>query len=137
MDKELLQRLRCNIPPLPDLQDNIEILDVTEPGYVHFTVGVPQTLKNYHDGIHGGTLYFIGEIGAGFATYSLGKNNVCSSANINFFKSVPCCMIDVVTEPLHIGRSTAVIRVTIRQAETGKLVAQTTHNMFILGPIEK
>ena len=32
----------------PDFQDNIEIIDVTEPGYVHFTMDIPACLGNYH-----------------------------------------------------------------------------------------
>ena len=99
-------------------------------------MNVPESLGNYMNGIHGGTLYFIGEIGAGFATSSLGFRNVCSSATINFFKAVPCCRLDVRTEAVHAGRSTAVIRVTIRQFETGKVIAQSTHNMFLFSSFE-
>lgn len=132
----MLEKMRCNIPPSPDFQDNIEIVDVTEPGYVHFTMDIPACLGNYHGGIHGGTGYCIGEIGSGFATFSLGSDNVCQSASINFFKAMPCCKVDVTTEPIHAGRSTAVIRVTTREAATGKLLFQSTHNMFLLGPIE-
>ncbi len=132
----MLEKMRCNIPPSPDFQDNIQIVEVSEPGYVHFTMDVPACLGNYHGAIHGGTGYFIGEIGAGFATYTLGSDNVCQSANINFFKAVPCGKVDVTTEPIHAGRSTAVIRVTTHDAETGKLLFQSTHNMFLFGPIE-
>lgn len=132
----MLEKMRCNIPPSADFQDNIEIIDVTEPGYVHFTMDVPACLGNYHGGIHGGTAYFISEIASGFATYTLGSDNVCQSASINFVKAAPCCKVDVTTEPVHAGRSTAIIRVTARQAETGKLLFTTMHNMFLLGPIE-
>lgn len=132
----MLEKMRCNIPPSPDFQENIEIIDVTEPGYVHFIMDIPACLGNYHGGIHGGTGYCIGEIGSGFATFTLGSDNVCQSASINFFKAVPCCKVDVTTEPIHAGRSTAVIRVTTREAATGKLLFQSTHNMFLLGPIE-
>lgn len=132
----MLEKMRCNIPPSADFQDNIEIIDVTEPGYVHFTMDIPACLGNYHGGIHGGTGYCIGEIGSGFATFTLGSDNVCQSASINFFKAAPCCKVDVTAEPIHAGRSTAVIRVTTREAATGKLLFQSTHNMFLLGPIE-
>ncbi len=138
MEKDvMLEKMRCNIPPSSDFRDNIQIIDVSEPGCVHFSMDVPECLSNFHGKIHGGTAYFIGEIGAGFATYTLGSNNVCQNANINFFKAVPCCKVDVTTEALHAGRSTAVIRVTSREAATGKLLFQSTHNMFLLGPIEQ
>lgn len=132
----LIEKMKCNIPELAEFRENIEILDVSEPGYVRFTVDIPRSLGNYRGGIHGGTGYFIGEIGCGFATYSYGVNNVCNSASINFFKSVPCCKVDVRTEPLHKGRSTAVIRVTTFEAATGAKLFESTHNMFLLGPIE-
>ena len=111
----------------------VELIGGEGPQVAAFGKGA---LLSRHDGIHGGTGYFIGEIGCGFATYSFGVNNVCNSASINFFKAVPCCKVDVTTEPLHKGRSTAVIRVTTREAATGKLLFQSTHNMFLMGPIE-
>ena len=136
VDAARIEKMKCNIPPLAEFRDNIEILEVKEPGYVHFTMDIPASLGNYRGGIHGGTGYFIGEIGCGFATYSFGVNNVCNSATVNFFKAVPCCKVDVETEPLHKGRSTAVIRVTTREAATGKMLFQSTHNMFLLGPLK-
>ena len=136
VDEKLIEKMWCNVPEAPEFRENIEIVEVSEPGYVHFTMDIPESLGNYRGGIHGGTGYFFGEIGCGFATYSFGVNNVCNSASINFFKAVPCCKVDVTTEPLHKGRSTAVIRVTTREAATGKLLFQSTHNMFLMGPIE-
>ena len=136
VDAAFIEKMKCNIPPLAEFRDNIEIIEVKEPGYVHFTMDIPASLGNYRGGIHGGTGYFIGEIGCGFATYSFGVNNVCNSATVNFFKAVPCCKVDVETEHLHKGRSTAVIRVTTREAATGKMLFQSTHNMFLLGPLK-
>lgn len=126
----------CNVPSAPEFADNIHIVEAPEPGRIHFTMDIPPSLGNYRGGIHGGTGYFIGEIGCGFATYSYGVNNVCQSASVTFFKSVPCCKVDVWTEPLHKGRSTAVIRVTTREASTGKLLFESTHNMFLMGPLD-
>ncbi len=138
MDKDvMLEKMRCNIPPSPEFHDAIAIVDVEEPGRVHFTMDVPASLGNYHGAIHGGTGYFIGEIGAGFATYTLGSDNVCQSATINFFKAAPCGKVDVIAEAIHAGRSTAVIRVTTHDAATGKLLFQSTHNMFLLGPLKE
>lgn len=132
---DMLEKMRCNMPPLAEFRDNIEIVDVPEPGCVRFTMDVPASLGNYMGAIHGGTGYFIGEIGCGFATYSFGVKNVCMNATINFYKAVPCCKVEVSTEALHKGRSTAVIRVTTREAATGKLLFESTHNMFLMGPL--
>lgn len=52
------------------------------------------------------------------------------------FQSGAVLQVDVETEPLHKGRSTAVIRVTTREAATGKMLFQSTHNMFLLGPLK-
>lgn len=135
MPEDLLTRLRVNIPALKELQDAIVIDRVEKPGFVHFTCNVPESLGNYRGGIHGGTAYFIGEIGAGFAAYSLGRENVCQTASINFIKAVPTCLVEVTTETLHAGRSTAVIRVTSRRASDGKLLFESTHTMFLMGEL--
>lgn len=136
IDQKILDTLMWNTPELPEIRDNIQIIEANEPGYIHFTFDIPASLGNYRGTIHGGTAYFIGEIGCGFATHSYGVNNVCNAANINFFKGVPVCKVDVTTEPLHKGRSTAVIRVTTREAATGKLLFQSTHNMFLMAPFD-
>lgn len=137
MDKAtMMKNMRINIPPLKEWQDAIEIVDVAEPGRVKFTVDVPKDLANFHGMSHGGTAYTIGEIGAGFAMYSFGDNNVCQSATVEFLKAEPCKKLVVTTEPIHKGRSTAVIRVSTRDAETGKLYVESTHNMFVLGRFE-
>jgi acyl-coenzyme A thioesterase PaaI-like protein len=133
---EQMEKMRCNIPPNQEMQDAIQIIEVPEPGHVRFTVDVPESFGNYHGKIHGGTEYMIGEIGAGFATYSFGVDNVCNMASINFVRAVPCSKLEVETEALHKGRSTALIRVMAREASTGKLVFTSTHNMFLFGPFE-
>ncbi len=86
VDEKLIEKMWCNVPEAPEFRENIEIVEVSEPGYVHFTMDIPESLGNYRGGIHGGTGYFIGEIGCGFATYSFGVNNVCNSANVIIFK---------------------------------------------------
>lgn len=134
---DMLEKLRCNIPPSAEFQDAIGIVAVDRPGFVRFTMDIPESLGNYRGGIHGGTGYFIGEIGCGFATYSLGMSNVCTSASINFIKAVPCCKVEARTEVVHAGRSTGVIRVSTYEAATGKLLFQPTHNMFFFGPLEE
>ncbi|MDO4442285.1 MAG: PaaI family thioesterase [Slackia sp.] len=136
-DAAAMEKLRCNIPSLAEFQDNIEIVEVEKPGFVTFTMDIPASLGNYRGGIHGGTGYFIGEIGCGFATYSLGVSNVCTSASINFIKAVPCCKVEARTEVVHAGRSTAVVRVSTYEAASGRLLFQSTHNMFLFGPLEE
>lgn len=137
VDGALIERLRCNIPALAEFQDNIRIIEVEKPGFVRFTMDIPESLGNYRGGIHGGTGYFIGEIGCGFATYSLGMSNVCTSASINFIKAVPCCKVETCTEVVHAGRSTAVVRVSTYDAAEHRLLFQSTHNMFLFGPLEE
>lgn len=137
MDKaEMMERMRINIPALKEWQDAIKIIDVPEPGRVHYTVDVPESLANFHGATHGGTAASICDTGAGFAMYSYGDNNVSSSASIEYVRAEPVGKLDVWTEPIHKGRSTAVIRVSARSAATGKLLFEGTHNMFILGRFE-
>ncbi|WP_232001595.1 PaaI family thioesterase [Slackia heliotrinireducens] len=135
LDQRILDTMMINVPAASMWRDNIRITEAQEPGFITFETDVPAELGNYRNGIHGGTAYTIGEIGCGFAMYSFNTNNVCQSANINFLKAVPCCTVVTKTEPIHKGRSTAVIRVSTYQKETGKLLFQSTHNMFLFGPV--
>ncbi len=129
MDKaEMMERMRINIPALKEWQEAITIIDVPEPGRVHYTVDVPASLANFHGATHGGTAASICDTGAGFAMYSYGDNNVSSSASIEYVRAEPVGKLK--------GRSTAVIRVSARSAATGKLLFEGTHNMFILGRFE-
>lgn len=118
VDEKLIEKMWCNVPEAPEFRENIEIVEVSEPGYVHFTMDIPESLGNYRGGIHGARAISSEKSAVGSRPNSFGVNNVCNSASINFFKAVPCCKVDVTTEPLHKGRSTAVIRVTTREAAT-------------------
>ena len=55
VDEKLIEKMWCNVPEAPEFRENIEIVEVNEPGYVHFTMDIPKSLGNYRGGIHGGT----------------------------------------------------------------------------------
>ena len=53
VDEKLIEKMWCNVPEAPEFRENIEIVEVSEPGYVHFTMDIPKSLGNYRGGIHG------------------------------------------------------------------------------------
>ncbi len=137
IDPAYAEELLCNFPPIEGLAESCEIEEASEER-CQFTVCVPETLRNYRGTIHGGGVYLLSEVGCGVQTYALGQSNVCMQANINFIKAIPCGKrVRVVSETHHRGRTSALIRVTIFDVETGKKVSESSHTMFLFGPLEK
>ena len=75
------------------------------------------------------------EAAAGMATYAYGMNNVAISCATNFIRAVKPQLLTVSAHTTHKGRTTTVCHVDIKTTE-GKLVAESTFTMFLLGPLE-
>lgn len=131
---ELIAGLKRNVPP----QRELESIEVTasEPGAVRYEIDVPASVLNYHGTVHGGSLSTLLEIAAGMATYAHGVSNVALACSENFIRAVGATRLAVEAETSHKGRSTAVVRCAVREAGTGRLVAEGTYTMFLLGPLE-
>lgn len=125
----------CNFPDVDGLRESCELIELSKER-CRFSVVVPPSMANYRGTIHGGATYLVSEIACGIATYVLGQSNVCMQASINFVKAIPCGKLDVTTEIRHAGRSSAVVRVTISDARNGMLVAESSHTMFLMGPLD-
>ena len=107
----------------------------SEPGGVRYEIDVPSSVLNYHGTIHGGFVSTLLEVAAGMATYAYGVSNVALACSTNFIRAVGAERVAVTAEASHKGRSTAVVHCSINQASTGKLVAEATYTMFLLGPL--
>ena len=130
---ELVAELKRNVPP----QRELEGIDITasEPGGVRYEIDVPSSVLNYHGTIHGGFVSTLLEVAAGMATYAYGVSNVALACSTNFIRAVGAERVAVTAEASHKGRSTAVVHCSVNQASTGKLVAEATYTMFLLGPL--
>lgn len=129
---ELIEGLKRNAPSQRELE-SIEIL-ASNPGNVRYTIDVPPSVLNYHGTIHGGFISTLMEIAAGMATYAYGVSNVALACSTNFIRAVGEGRLVVTADTSHKGRSTAVVHCTV-ESEAGKLVAESTYTMFILGPL--
>lgn len=130
------EEVLCNFPDVEGLRESCELAELSKER-CRFSVVIPPSMANYRGAVHGGATYLVSEVACGIATYVLGRANVCMQASINFLKAVPCGKVDVVTETRHAGRSSAVVRVEISDAESGAKIAESTHTMFLMGPLEK
>lgn len=129
---ELIEGLKRNAPPQSELE-SIEILS-SDPGSVRYAIDVPDSVLNYHGTIHGGFVSTLMEIAAGMATYAYGVSNVALACSTNFIRAVGAGRLAVAAETSHKGRSTAVVHCAIEDGQ-GRLVAESTYTMFILGPL--
>lgn len=129
---KLVEGLLRNVPPQRDLE-GIEV-EASDPGSARFSIDVPRTTVNYHGTIHGGFVSTLLEIAAGMATYAYGVSNVALACSTNFVRAVGPQRLSVTAETSHKGRSTAVVHCAI-ESEDGRLVAESTYTMFILGPL--
>lgn len=123
-----------NIPALPEAQGIT--IKLAEVGHVICEFTAPDEFKNYHGAMHGGLIYLLCEIVAGMGCTTCGHDNVAITGSINYIKQCP------VGEPLelecttaHNGRSSAVHHVFVR-TQAGKLIAESTYTMFVLGPLQ-
>lgn len=133
---ELIANLMKNIPQgQPEFCDAVTI-KTSNPGSVMYEIDVPQSQANLHGTIFGGFISCMLEAAAGMATYAYDVSNVAISCASNFIRAVKPQHLIVSAHTTHKGRTTTVCHVDIKTPE-GKLVAESTFTMFILGPLEK
>lgn len=126
--------LMNNVPPQDEFRQAITIT-ASDPGSVTYEIDVPASQSNYRGTIFGGFISCMLEAAAGMATYAYGVNNVAISTATNFIRAVAPQKLVVKAHTTHKGRTTSVCHVSIETPE-GKLVAESTFTMFILGPLE-
>lgn len=128
---QLVKGLMNNVPPQQDFRQAVTI-ESSDPGSVVYRIDVPQDQCNYHGTIFGGFINCMLEAAAGMATYAYGMNNVAISCATNFIRAVKPQVLTVSAHTTHKGRTTTVCHVDIKTPE-GKLVAESTFTMFLLG----
>lgn len=106
----------------------IETTDYTADKVV-CTMRITQAMLNRNGVLHGGALMTLSDTASGtmcFIRCPAGKTNITVESKTNFIR--PVALDDTVTAtcvPIHIGRSTAVIQITLTRGD-GKAVGLTT-----------
>lgn len=113
----------------------IEIVTCT-PQEVVCTMTVTEEMSNRNGVLHGGALMTLSDTAAGTASFISSPavmSNTTVEAKTNFIR--PVKLGDTVTarcEPVHVGRATAVLQVTMTRGD-GKVVGVTTQTHLFLG----
>ncbi|HIC65762.1 MAG TPA: PaaI family thioesterase [Paracoccus sp.] len=113
----------------------IEIVTCT-PQEVVCTMVVTEDMSNRNGVLHGGALMTLSDTAAGTASFISSPaeiSNTTVEAKTNFIR--PVKLGDTVTarcEPVHVGRATSVLQVTMTRGD-GKVVGVTTQTHLFLG----
>ncbi len=113
----------------------IEIVTCT-PQEVVCTMVVTDEMSNRNGVLHGGALMTLSDTAAGTASFISSPaeiSNTTVEAKTNFIR--PVKLGDTVTarcEPVHVGRATSVLQVTMTRGD-GKVVGVTTQTHMFLG----
>jgi acyl-CoA thioesterase len=101
-------------------------VEILAPGHSRATLTIGEEMVNFHGLAHGGVVFTLGDMAFAAAANSFGQTAVALNVAINFLK--PSRAGDrLVAEAClcHEGGPTALYAVTIRDASTGELVAQS------------
>jgi len=101
-------------------------VEVVAPGHSRATLTVTDDMLNFMGTTHGGVIFSLADIAFAAAGNSRGQTSVALNVSIYFLKASR--MGDrLVAEAREIqdGRRTALYEITVRDAETGELVATT------------
>ena len=129
MDRESLRRqVESQIGPL-----RLEQLELGHLGHgsCSLEVEVRDDQKNYMGIVHGGIIFAIMDSCAGITAATLDKKAVTLNSSINFIRSISQGRIKAVSDTLHDGRSTSVIRVRAYDQDA-KLLADANFTMYNL-----
>ena len=113
----------------------IEIVTCTSHEVV-CTMVVTEDMSNRNGVLHGGALMTLSDTAAGTASFISSRadiSNTTVEAKTNFIR--PVKLGDTVTahcEPVHVGRATSVLQVTMTRGD-GKVVGVTTQTHLFLG----
>ena len=91
---------------------------------------------NLYGKVHGGFLFTLCDTVSGMAAYCLEQMNVTQDSSIQFLHGISEGRIYVEANALHIGKRTAVNRLTVT-SEDGTLLANASFTMCLLGPLSK
>jgi len=101
-------------------------VEIVKPGHSRVTLTVTDDMVNFHGLTHGGVIFALGDIAFAAASNSHGQTAVALNVAISYLKASRSgdCLVAEAREK-HAAGSTALYDITIRDARTGDLVAQS------------
>ncbi|NQU62687.1 MAG: hotdog fold thioesterase [SAR324 cluster bacterium] len=99
-------------------------MEIVGPGHSKVSITVTEAMCNFHGTIHGGMIFTIADMAFGAAANSYGRTAVAMNVNINFVRAAKpgdCLLAEAIET--HRGGKTALYDVTVKEANSGKLIA--------------
>lgn len=99
---------------------------IVRPGHSRVTLTVSDDMVNFHGMTHGGVIFALGDMAFAAASNSRGQTAVALNVAINFLKATgPGDTLVAEAVEQHAAGPTALYRITIRDAQSGELVASS------------
>lgn len=131
MDFEALRHLRNVENPFANYL-GMQVVELTE-GYAKAELTVRQEHANPLGICHGGCLYSLADMAAGCCAASFGNALVTSSAEFHYYYPAKLGSVIVAeARPEKVGRSLIVVRVEVKDKESGKLLGSSCFSCFRL-----
>ena len=101
-------------------------IEIIEPGHSRVSLTITEEMTNFHGATHGGVIFALSDIAFAAASNSHGLMAVALNVGISFLKaSKPGDKLVAEAKEGHVGGRVALYDITVRDDQTGKLVAKS------------
>ena len=101
-------------------------IEIVEPGHSRVSLTITEEMTNFHGTTHGGVIFALSDMAFAAASNSHGLMAVALNVGINFLKATkPGDQLVAEAKEEHIGGRVALYDITVRDEQTGGLVAKS------------
>lgn len=101
-------------------------IEIVEPGHSRVSLTITEEMTNFHGTTHGGVIFALSDMAFAAASNSHGLMAVALNVGINFLKATkPGDQLVAEAKEEHIGGRVALYGITVRDEQTGELVAKS------------
>jgi acyl-CoA thioesterase len=101
-------------------------VEILEPGHSRVSLTITEKMTNFHLTTHGSVIFALSDIAFAAASNSHGQMTVALNVDISFLKATkPGDQLVAEAKEVHVGARTALYDITVRDEQTGELVAKS------------
>ena len=101
-------------------------IEIVEPGHSRVSLTITEEMTNFQGTTHGGVIFALSDMAFAAASNSHGLMAVALNVGINFLKATkPGDQLVAEAKEEHIGGRVALYDITVRDEQTGELVAKS------------
>ena len=101
-------------------------IEIIEPGHSRVSLTITEEMTNFHGATHGGVIFALSDMAFAAASNSHGFIAVALNVSISFLKaSKPGDKLVAEAKEKHAGGRVALYDITVRDEQTGELVAKS------------